>query len=134
MEFIKPRPRPRKVYGVTERVDTGCGHLYVTINHDSEGLLCEIFSSLGKAGCCAQAQLEGLCRTISLSLRCNVDPETLYKHIRGIKCPSSVWFDGKQILSCGDAIGFVLEKRFKEYQAGITRDVEKIDVSDSKSK
>jgi len=133
MDFIKPRPRARQVYGVTERVETGCGHLYVTVNRDSDGRICEIFSSLGKAGCCPQAQLEGLCRTLSLSLRCDVDPEILFKHIRGIKCPSSVWFDGKQILSCADAIGFVLEKRFKEYLAGIIVNTEKSDVGNSKS-
>lgn len=130
--FVTPRPRAAQVSGKTEKVETGCGHLYVTVNHDADGYLCEVFSTLGKAGGCPQAQLEFSCRILSLALRSNIDPEILFKHIRGIKCPNTVWSEGRQILSCADAIGFVLEKRFKEYQAGTTVDTEKKDnVSNS---
>ncbi|GAH11457.1 unnamed protein product, partial [marine sediment metagenome] len=59
-----PRKRSRVTTGVTERVTTGCGYIYVTVNRDEQGIF-EVFSHLGKAGGCASAQLEATCRLIS---------------------------------------------------------------------
>ncbi len=108
-EAIVPRRRARTTTGVTERVSTGCGHIYVTVNKDERGI-CEVFSSLGKAGGCASAQLEAISRLISLCLRSGVEPSAIVKHLRGIRCPSIAWEEGHAILSCPDAIGSVLEK------------------------
>ena len=108
-EKLVPRPRPRTTRGVTERVTTGCGNLYVTVNFDDKGP-CEVFSSLGKAGGCASAQLEAMCRLISLALRAGVDAKAIVKHLRGIRCPSIAWDEGQSVLSCADAIGMVLQK------------------------
>jgi len=104
-----PRKRAKVTTGVTERVTTGCGYLYVTVNSDENGI-CEVFSSLGKAGGCAAAQLEATCRLISLALRSGVDVASVAKQLRGIRCPTIAWEDGKAVLSCGDAIASVLEK------------------------
>jgi ribonucleoside-diphosphate reductase alpha chain len=104
-----PRKRAKVTTGVTECVNTGCGHLYVTVNSDDEGIL-EVFALLGKAGGCAAAQLESIGRLISLSLRAGVDVGSVIKHLRGIRCPSVAWAEGKSILSCADAIASVLEK------------------------
>ena len=79
------------------------------MNSDEEGI-CEVFSTLGKAGGCASAQLETTCRLISLALRSGVDVASLAKHLRGIRCPSIAWEEGKAVLSCADAIASVLEK------------------------
>ncbi|MFH1662329.1 MAG: vitamin B12-dependent ribonucleotide reductase [Chloroflexota bacterium] len=106
---LSPRKRSRKTSGVTEKVNTGCGHLYVTVNSDEQGI-CEVFSHLGKAGGCASAQLEAICRLISLALRSGVDVASVVKQLKGIRCPSIAWEDGKSILSCADAIASVLEK------------------------
>ena len=57
--LIVPRDRPRVVQGVTSRVGTGHGNMYVTINFEQEEIPFEVFSTLGKAGGCDSAQLGG---------------------------------------------------------------------------
>jgi ribonucleoside-diphosphate reductase alpha chain len=104
-----PRQRPKVTKGVTERVNTGCGYIYVTVNFDEQGI-CEVFSSLGKAGGCASAQLEATCRLISLALRSGIETASITKQLRAIRCPSVAWEQGRLVLSCSDAIGGVLEK------------------------
>jgi ribonucleoside-diphosphate reductase alpha chain len=112
---LVPRKRAKTTNGVTEKVRTGCGNLYVTINSDDEGI-CEVFSSLGKAGGCASAQLEAICRLISLALRAGIDTDSVIRQLRGIRCPSIAWEEGKSILSCADAIAGVLEKHTTGYE------------------
>ncbi len=106
---IPPRKRAKVTSGVTERVTTGCGYMYVTVNSDEQGLF-EVFSTLGKAGGCATAQLEATCRLTSLALRSGIEASKIVKYLQGIRCPSIAWEHGKAVLSCADAIASVLEK------------------------
>ncbi|MDO8577706.1 MAG: vitamin B12-dependent ribonucleotide reductase [Dehalococcoidales bacterium] len=107
---LTPRDRPKKTSGVTEKVTTGCGSMYITVNLDEHGI-CEVFSTLGKAGGCASAQLEAISRLVSLALRSGVEISAIVKQLKGIRCPSIAWEEGKAVLSCGDAIASVLEKQ-----------------------
>ncbi|MBI4216341.1 MAG: vitamin B12-dependent ribonucleotide reductase [Chloroflexi bacterium] len=106
---ITPRRRPAATLGATQKVATGCGNLYITVNSDGQGI-CEVFSHLGKAGGCAQATSEATSRLISLALRSGVDPAAVVEQLRGIRCPSIAWDDGKAVLSCPDAISAVLAR------------------------
>lgn len=108
-----PRKRLQRVQGYTEKIDTGCGHMYVTVNVDSHGP-CEVFVHLGKSGACACAQLEAICRMISLSLRSGVDVTEVIEQLKGIRCPSPFWDGSHATLSCSDAIAKVLLKDLDE--------------------
>ncbi|HXG00632.1 MAG TPA: ribonucleotide-diphosphate reductase subunit alpha, partial [Bacteroidota bacterium] len=109
-----PRDRPRITFGFTERVRTGEGNLYVTINEDENGI-CEVFSTIGKAGGNAAAQTEAISRLISLALRSGIEPREIVKQLKGIGGPLPVWDgNGGQILSTPDAIGKVLERYIEQ--------------------
>ena len=106
---LTPRKRPKVTSAFVEKVTTGCGNIYITVGSDEQGI-CEVFSTLGKAGGCASAQLEAIGRLISVALKARVDIVSIIRQLRGIRCPSIAWEQNKSILSCADAIASVLEK------------------------
>jgi ribonucleoside-diphosphate reductase alpha chain len=110
VEKVFPRKRPSIVKGATRLLKTGCGHLYVTINEDDNGKPFEVFTNIGKAGGCASSQAEAIGRLISLALRSDIEPEEIWKQMKGISCHQPSWTEGGKILSCSDAIAKALEK------------------------
>jgi ribonucleoside-diphosphate reductase alpha chain len=115
-----PRSRPKTTRGVTVKMETGCGQLYVTINEDQQGL-CEVFSQMGKAGGCASSQSEAIARLVSLSLRSGVDTEAVLRQISGIRCPSPVLTKDGPVLSCPDAIAKAIRNRLEHLEREGTR-------------
>jgi ribonucleoside-diphosphate reductase alpha chain len=104
-----PRERPRQIQGVTERVRTGHGNMYITINFDERGKPFEVFSTLGKAGGCDSAQLEAISRLVSLALRSGIDTLEIVDQLRGITC-CPAWDNGTLVRSGPDAVALALDR------------------------
>ena len=104
-----PRQRPPSIRGVTERVRTGHGNMYVTVNFDEEDRPFEVFGNLGKAGGCDSAQLEAISRLVSLALRSGIDPNAVLEQLRGITC-CPAWDEGTLVRSGPDAVALALER------------------------
>jgi ribonucleoside-diphosphate reductase alpha chain len=107
----KKRPRPDILHGVTQRIDTGYGKLYVNINEDPEGREpFELFANIGNSGGFTASFTEALAKTISTALRSGVDPNEIADELRGIRSPKVAWDKGEQINSIPDAIGTALRR------------------------
>ena len=107
--FLVPRSRPAAVLGITERVRTGHGTMYVTVNFDSDNKPFELFTAIGKAGGSEPAHLEGLSRMVSLCLRSGIDPNAIIYHLSGITS-EPMWDNGVLIRSAEDGVAHVLKK------------------------
>ena len=110
---ITPRPRPVETTGTTLKAGTGCGNLYITINRDGEGMF-ELFATMGKSGGCAASQIEAIGRLTSLALRAGMEPDSIVKQLKGIRCPSPLLGRGGMTYSCADAIGKALEREMRK--------------------
>ena len=118
-----PRKRPVVTMGSTERMRTGCGYLYVTINEDEDGL-CELFTQMGKGGGCAASNSEAVARLCSLSFRSGVDPHSIIKQLKGIRCPSPAMDTGGVIRSCSDAVAKSLERYIERREERLRQEAE----------
>lgn len=128
VKSIIPRDRPEEVYGITRKIPIGCGNLYVTVNHDENGI-CEVFTNTGKAGGCP-SQSEATARLVSIALRAGVDIDEIIHQLRGIRCPSCQRNSKVKVLSCPDAIGRMLEEAKK--QIDVTKELTTLHNDDFK--
>ncbi|HKL29138.1 MAG TPA: adenosylcobalamin-dependent ribonucleoside-diphosphate reductase [Natrialbaceae archaeon] len=111
--YARKRPRPDVLHGVTQRIDTGYGKLYVNINEDEDGRPFELFANIGNSGGFTASFTEALAKTISTALRSGVDPEEIASELEGIRSPKVAWDKGEQIQSIPDAIGTALRRYLK---------------------
>jgi ribonucleoside-diphosphate reductase alpha chain len=105
------KDRPELLQGITSKIKTGFGNLYVTIN-TFNGKPFEVFAQIGKSGYDTMADTEAICRLISLALRSGVDVEEIIDQLRGIGGDSPVFGSGGLIRSVPDAIAKILQKHF----------------------
>ncbi|AKH98210.1 ribonucleoside-diphosphate reductase [Halanaeroarchaeum sulfurireducens] len=109
--YAEKRPRPDALQGVSQRVDTGYGKIYVTINEDPEtGRPFELFANIGHSGGFTNSFTEALAKVVSTALRSGVDPEEIVDELRGTRSPKVAWDKGEQINSIPDAIGTAMER------------------------
>ena len=118
--YLVPRERPITVSGITERVRTGHGTMFVTVNFDESGNPFELFTTLGKAGGCDSAQLAAVSRLVSLALRSNVDPDEILDNLRGITCCPS-WDGGILVRSAPDGAALALSRHLKGHPTAPTQ-------------
>ncbi|WP_459825679.1 TSCPD domain-containing protein [Halorubrum luteum] len=109
-EYTETRPRPDSLSGVTQRVETGYGKLYVTVNEDENGRPFELFANIGHSGGYTNSFTEALAKVISTALRSGVDPEEIVDELQGTRSPKVAWDKGEQIQSIPDAIGTALRR------------------------
>jgi ribonucleoside-diphosphate reductase alpha chain len=98
--------RPRHLYGITYKVQSGCGKLYVTIN-ERNGKPYEVFIQSGGSGGC-EAGNQALGRTISLALRSGGDIQNIIKQLSKVKCPAALRNSKSEGKSCSDIVGRLL--------------------------
>ena len=104
-----PRQRPVSVMGVTDRVRTGQGTMFVNITFDDEGHPFEVFATLGKSGSTDQAHLEAIARLASLGLRSGIEPGQIIDQLKGITSDPA-WDGGTLVRSPADAVALVMSR------------------------
>jgi len=108
---IQPEERPDILEGFTEKIRTGYGNLYVTVNlHNGKPF--EVFASIGKSGYSTMADTEAICRLISLALRSGVAVSQIVKQLQGIGGSQPIYERRGMVFSIPDAIAKVLNDHF----------------------
>jgi ribonucleoside-diphosphate reductase alpha chain len=110
-EKVAPMERPASLSGITDKIKTGYGNLYVTIN-TLDGKPFEVFAQIGKSGYSTMADTEAICRLISLALRSGISIEQVIEQLIGIGGASPIYQEGGLVMSIPDAIAKVLNKHF----------------------
>ncbi len=105
------KDRPEILNGFTEKIKTGYGNLYITVNI-IDGQPFEVFAQIGKSGYSTMADTEAICRLISLAFRSGVPVDMVIEQLKGIGGASPVFGNGGLISSIPDAIAQVLHKHF----------------------
>ena len=109
--YAEKKPRPDQLHGVTQRIETGYGKLYVTINEDpNTGEPFELFANTGHSGGFTNSFTDALAKTISVALRSGVEPYEIVDKLQGIRSPKVAWDKGEQINSIPDAFGTALRR------------------------
>ncbi|MDH4131186.1 MAG: response regulator SirA, partial [Gemmatimonadota bacterium] len=116
------RSRPDMLRGVTRRIETPLGTMYVTITEDDRGQPFEVFMSLGKAGGALMADVEALGRLISLALRSGIPIREVHRQLRGISSDRSIGLGPNKVMSVPDAVGIAIEKWLQD-KAGVQQEL-----------
>ena len=99
--------RPTRVSGETIAINTSYGKMYLTIN-SLNGEPFETFATVAKAGGMIQADLECVCRLISLTLRYRIPMHEITRQLIGIQDGNPYGVGANRVLSLWDAIAKAL--------------------------
>ncbi len=108
---VTVRKRPDFVTGFTQKIQTGLGVMYLTVNEVDDKPF-EIFATIGKSGHSVTAKAEAIGRLVSLALRSGIDVAEIVGQLKGIGGEHPVFQQKGLLLSIPDAISWVLESRY----------------------
>jgi ribonucleoside-diphosphate reductase alpha chain len=116
------KPRPRRLYGYTYKVETPLGTMFVTVNENGhgEGQPFEVFLNASKAGSETAAVSEAIGRLLSYVLRLSspVSPRDRVKEIirqlNGIGGGRELGFGAARVRSLADGVAQVLQQYLNE--------------------
>jgi ribonucleoside-diphosphate reductase alpha chain len=103
--------RPRTLSGVTKKIQTGHGPLYVTMNDDEFGPR-ECFVILGKPGGTAAAFSDALGRMISLAMTHGASPAEVVHQLRGIQDGHPAGVGPNAVLSVPDGVAKAMAEHY----------------------
>ncbi len=116
-------PRPENAQGVTHRLDSGCGKIYLTVNyHPATGEILETFITTGSDGGCL-IYTEATSRLISLAIRAGIGLEEIIGQLQSTHaCPSYQLARGRgRQLSPGKSCASAIAHKLVEIQAELAR-------------
>lgn len=108
---VPVRERPDVIYGFTQKVKTGLGDLYLTVNEVGNKPF-EVFATIGRSGRSITAKAEAIGRLVSLALRSGVHVREVVDQLKGIGGEHPVFQHKGLLLSIPDAVAWVLENRY----------------------
>lgn len=101
--------RPEFLIGVTSKIQSGCGKIWVTIN-PFKSRIREVFCTTGADGGCS-SNIEEIARQISLNCWYDVPIEEVIDQLESPKCARAIANKNSEAKSCSDAIA----KRLKAF-------------------
>lgn len=119
--FHAKQERPAIVKGFTQKVTTGLGTMYLTVN-EVDGKPFEVFAIIGKSGKSVTAKAEAIGRLVSLALRSGIPVKDIVKQIQDIGGEHHAFRKKGILLSIPDAIAWVLSKNYLDGQKHEKRD------------
>jgi len=103
--------RPDVIYGFTQKIPTGLGMLFLTVNEVNNKPF-EVFATIGKSGGSITAKAEAIGRLVSLALRSGVKVREIVQQLKGIGGENPKFMKKHLVKSIPDAIAYVFESRY----------------------
>ncbi|MBF0491152.1 MAG: hypothetical protein HQM15_00035 [Deltaproteobacteria bacterium] len=114
-EEWRPRTRPNQLTGKTYTYTTCCGKLWITLNHDEEGIFEALTHLEASHPNCSAAQHTLINRFISLLFQAGVVTEEILAQLSGLNCcgPS---YKNPQTLNCFEALSHAIRSHLEEFE------------------
>lgn len=120
---LKPRIRPKRLYGFNEEVMTPDGPVHVHVYFDNKGPR-QVFAHLTRGGGVASGMIEAICRMATKALKWGCPPEDVAEGLINVQGGPKIV--GIEASSIPDAIGKVLKEACKgQYQMSLFSDIPK---------